>query len=345
MLFPTSEWIVAKPDSEGVDAAHLVTALDFLAANTGKDGTAKTMVVRRGRMIHGGPQADLVHGVWSMTKVFTSTVLGLLVDDGRCTLKTRAADIVGELAKSYPGITLRHLATMTSGYRASGDEPAGTYLHGPSKTPWVPDASPLFTPPGSQFAYWDSAMNLFGLVLTRLAGEPLRDLFGRRIAEPIGMDPSAWDWGTLGEDRGVAVQCGSGNMDRHVRTSPRQMARFGHLLLNDGQWNGRTLISRQWVREATRVQVAADLPWAQPECGIDGRGVYGFNWWTNGVLADGLRYWPEAPAGTFAACGFNNNRCFVIPEWQMVIVRMGLDGNVDRGVWNGFFARLAPGVH
>jgi CubicO group peptidase (beta-lactamase class C family) len=90
--------------------------------------------------------------------------------------------------------------------------------------------------------------------------------------------------------------------------------------------------------------VPASLPWAQPACGIDGRGVYGYNWWVNGTLAAGRRKWPAAPGGTFAATGFHNNKCFVIPEWEMVIVRLGLDPNVPDEVWDGFFGLLAGSV-
>ena len=79
-----------------------------------------------------------------------------------------------------------HFATMTSGYRAVGDEPIGNYKHGPSKTPLLPSETPLFAP-GTKFSYWDSAMNQFGHVLTRIADESIGELFQRRIADPIGM--------------------------------------------------------------------------------------------------------------------------------------------------------------
>ena len=62
-----------------------------------------------------------------------------------------------------------------------------------------------------------------------------------------------------------------------------------------------------------------------PDSGADGRGVYGLNWWTNSLTADGKRKWPGAPPNTYAASGYNNNDIFVIPEWDMVIVRLGLD--------------------
>ena len=110
---------------------------------------------------------------------------------------------------------------------------------------------------------------------------------------------------------------------RSVRA--QEMARFGHLMLNKGNWNGQQLISREWVELATRPQVPAEEIELHPDSGADGRGVYGLNWWTNGTKAGGTRLWAGVPGDTFAASGFNNNDLFVIPVWQMVVVRLGLD--------------------
>jgi len=343
MVFPARDWEEVTPESQGVNPTALSEAIAHLKANTGRDGVNELAVIRNGRMIWKGPDIDKVHGVWSATKSFTSTVLGLLVDDGKCTLDALAKDHVPALAKDYGTVTLRHFATMTSGYRAVGDEPRGDYVHGPSATPFVP-GPPLLAPPGSKYAYWDSAMNEFGLVLTRIAGEPLRGLFKRRIADPIGMDPRKWSWGDLGKVEGLAVNCGSGNSGKHVLISAREMARFGHLFLNRGNWNGKQLISAKWVEAATSVQVPARTPEAMPGYRIQGAGVYGLNWWVNAAKPDGQLKWPHAPPRTFAASGFNNNQCFVVPEWGMVIVRLGLDGNVDDAVWDDFFIRMAMAV-
>jgi hypothetical protein len=62
------------------------------------------------------------------------------------------------------------------------------------------------------------------------------------------------------------------------------------------------------------------------------------------VKADGKRMWPAAPPRAFAASGFNNNKCFVIPEWRMVVVRLGLDGNVEDGVWSAFLGKLGESL-
>ena len=63
-----------------------------------------------------------------------------------------------------------------------------------------------------------------------------------------------------------------------------------------------------------------------------------------GTGPGGTRKWPSAPPGTFAAVGFNNNHCFVVPEWGMVVVRLGTDGNVADGVWDGFFKQLSSAL-
>lgn len=89
-------------------------------------------------------------------------------------------------------------------------------------------------------------------------------------------------------------------------------------------WKGSGIDKVHGVWSATKPQVSAALPlW--PDSGADGRGTYGFNWWANGIQADGQRKWPGAPVHTYAASGYNNNDMFIIPEWNMVIVRLGLD--------------------
>lgn len=338
--FPDAAWEERSPASMGLDEGKLHAAVEYLRANSGRDGVRELVIIRSGVMIWRGDNVDHVHGVWSLTKSFTSTVLGLLSDDGKASLDTRASAHLPEMTDAYPEVTLRHFTTMTSGYRAIGDEPQGAYLHGPSKTPFLPSPQPLFTPPGSHYAYWDSAMSQFGHVLTRLAQEPMADLFRRRIAEPIGMGPAKWDWGVVQEQDGLAINGGSGNAGKHVRICARELARFGLLMLHRGNWRGRQLLSPAWVDAATSVQVPADLPLGHPESNIDGRGVYGFNWWCNALGADGKRRWPGVPVGAYAASGYNNNDLFVIPEWDLVIVRLGLDESTDGPISTTVYAEF-----
>jgi CubicO group peptidase (beta-lactamase class C family) len=346
MAFPGKEWQQMSPESQDVSSKKLGSAIQYLAKNSGKDGVKELVVVRNGDIIWKGKEIDKVHGVWSLTKSFTSTVLGLLMDDEKATLDTPAWNYSPGMATTYSAVTLRHFTTMTSGYYAVGDEPRGSYKHGPSLIPFKPGNTPLFTPPGSKYAYWDSAMNQFANVLTRIAGEPIEILFKRRIADPIQMNRSKWVWGDFGKVDGIVVNGGSGNNNKHIFISARELARLGHLFLNHGKWNGKQLISEAWVTEATKSHVPSSMPLAR-NSGADGRGVYGYNWWRNGIKPDGKRKWPGAPPGTYSASGYNNNDMFVIPEWNMVIVRLGLDQNefiITDEIYSNFLQKIGRSI-
>ncbi len=111
------------------------------------------------------------------------------------------------------------------------------------------------------------------------------------------MDENAWYWADFGEIDGVKVVGGAGNQ----------------------------LISSDWIREATKVQVPSTMALGTPLSIIDGIGVYGLNGLVNGVRPNGNLLWPDVPKCAYAASGYNNNKMFIIPEWDMVVVRLGLD--------------------
>jgi len=329
--FPGPDWQVSTPESQGIDSARLQEALAYLASKTGSNGTSETLVVRNGYLIWKGADIDRKHSIWSCTKSFTSTAFGLLLEDGKCSMTTLGKEFVAGLAPAYSGVTFRHFATMTSGYDGEG----GSYDRWQGRADanaLVRPLDPVF-PPGTKFHYWDEAMMQFGSALTAVAGESLYTFLKRRITDPIGM--KNWTW----EPAGTVPNWTGG-----IHTTARDLARFGLLFLNRGNWNGRQLINASWVEQATSVQVPSSIPFEPISPRQEGPGVYGYNWWVNGVRPDGAREWPGAPVGTFAAQGFNNNKCFVIPEWNMVVVRMGTDGNVDRLVWSGFFEKLSPAI-
>ena len=323
-VFPDTEWTAAKPETQNIDPTKLKHAIDFLKNHSGRDGVSELLIIRNGYAIWSGTETTNVHGIWSGTKAFTSTCLGLLIDQKRCNLETRAAEILPEMAPAFQDVTLRHFTTMTSGYRAQNDEQRGNYTHGPSGTPFKPDSTALFTP-GTRYAYWDSAMNQFGHVLTKIAHRPLEDLFDKRIASKIGMKTERWNWGSFEQTVEPKVNGGAGNNGNGIQISATELARLGWLFLNKGRWKTQQLLSSNWVQQATSVQVPASLPLGHPESGIDGPGSYGFNWWCNGIQADGTQKWQGAPTSTFAASGYNNNDLFVIPDWNIVVVRLGLD--------------------
>ena len=109
----------------------------------------------------------------------------------------------------------------------------------------------------------------------------------------IGMGD--WHWNPEGEIETIAINNGCTN----VHVSAIQLARWGHLFLNHGNWNGKQLISKDWVKIATTV-VTSDIPVAETDRkNTVGSGCYGFNWWVNGIKSDGHCKMPGAPANMY----------------------------------------------
>ena len=136
-----------------------------------------------------------------------------------------------------------------------------------------------------------------------------------------------------------------------VYTTPLDLARFGYLFLNKGQWDGKQVISEEWVAEATKVHVPNTMPGRddsprQESLSKRSIGRYGYNWWLNTIAKDGKRIYPDAPANLFFASGYNNNKCFIIPEWNMVIVRMGVKGAPQgaNNIWNEFLRMIGKAI-
>jgi CubicO group peptidase (beta-lactamase class C family) len=336
-VFPSAAWELATPESQGVDSAKLQAAVDYLSEAGGKDGVKRMVIVRNGRMIWRGPEADKPQGVWSVTKAFTSTAHGLLIEDGKCSLDTLAKDFDPALAEFYPTVTLRHLATMTSGLDGVG----GGYDYDDQRRGdqnALVEPLPPFFPPGTKYMYWDEATQHYGYTLTQIAGESLHDYLKRRILDPIGITQFTWKQDATGKVL---------NWTGGIEISAEDLARFGLLFLNRGNWNGRQLIDANWVDQATRVQVPPSIPNALPASTRKGSGIYGFHWWPNGVTPEGQRHWPDAPLSTYARSGYNNNDLFVIPAWNMVTVRLGLDEKEDKitaAEYNTFLRMLGEAI-
>ena len=119
MVYPDDDWLAASPQSRGVNAVGLQKSLDYLGANAGGVGTDEMVIIRDGYLIWQGPGADNVHEIYSCTKTFTSTAMGLLITDGTITADDFAVEYLPSLDDRYPQyarIRLSHLAAMTSGY-------------------------------------------------------------------------------------------------------------------------------------------------------------------------------------------------------------------------------------
>jgi CubicO group peptidase (beta-lactamase class C family) len=172
--------------------------------------------------------------------------------------------------------------------------------------------------------------------------EPLGELFNRRIAQKIGITSNQMEWKNSGKINGITVNGGAGMPENGVYISALAMARFGWLYCCNGNWDGQQLISNRYIDYATTPRVSPEVPSYLPDGWYTGLlpGNYGLNWWVNGRKPDGSQMWPHAPEGTFAAQGNKNNICFVVPAWNMVIVRLGGDEIINTDLYDGVFERL-----
>ena len=317
-------WPASRPESVGLTQGQIDTALQEWSERTGPDGVSRTAIVCRGKLVHAGPASKTPSGLYSTTKSFTSTCLGLLIEDGVVTLDTRAAELEPTLADLYPDATLRHFTTMTSGYSAAGRSRWDDENSDWSWTPYDP-TTPHF-PPGTHYAYWDEAQMTLGRLLTIAAKQDLLELLDSRVLTPIECTTQSWD--AEGEVDGVPVRNGC----TWLTLSAEDLARYGQLFLDEGRWDGRQLIPTSWVRAATRVQVSRETPVGNTDRkNVVGSGCYGFNWWVNGTRPDGTRLLPDLPDRAFYSAGLKHNVCLVIPEWRLVMVRLGEDHNPTDG--------------
>jgi CubicO group peptidase (beta-lactamase class C family) len=288
-------------------------------------------IIRHGWLVaewyaHGaGP--DTTFNIHSCTKSFTGTAYGLLFEDSRwgnppgVDLDTPAYP---HIPAGYPltdprkgSITLRHLLSMSSGIPGESigiygtqvdpgtnpfDAALGRFPLNGRENPQPLWADRLSAEPGTRWDYCDPAFAHLALAFQNLAGQEISQYMQAKVFDVIGMEKTAWDWMGLEDGRtGRHTMPFSG-----LHLTPREMARFGYLMLRGGVWQGQPVIAPGWIELATRA--------SQPM-----NPNYGFTWWVNGA---GL--WPGVPRDAFAAMGFNTNLCCVIPSLDLVVVRLGL---------------------
>jgi CubicO group peptidase (beta-lactamase class C family) len=326
------------PASQGIDEDKMLKALEYLKSKSFQDSIDELVIVRNGKIVFEGDSVKNRHNIYSCSKVFTSTVLGLLIMERRVNIDDLASKYDTTLLELYPDVTFRHFATMTSGYSAKGRSRWNDENADWSWTPYTPE-HPHFEP-GSHFEYWDEAQMMYGKVLTTILGKPMKEYLSEKITEPIGL--GEWSWGTEQKWHGIEINNGCTG----VVMNALQLARFGQFYLNKGTWDGNQLLSEEWCHSAMSNQVDSKIPIFKGDReNVKGSGSYGFNWWVNS--SDGLSKMPDAPLKVAYMSGFNHNVCCIIPEWNMVIVRMGDDGNPPEGkhiVWSDFLMMLGESL-
>ena len=193
--------------------------------------------------------------IYSHTKSFVSTLAGMAIDEGKLTLETTLCSLFPEydailIDPMVKTITLRHLLTMSSGFGSA-------FLMGVNRRPGegMPDyvgymlAKKLVYAPGEKFVYSNADTHLAGCMVQKAVGETLLRYAYRKLFAPLGIGYPGWETDPDGTAFG-----GSGLYLRN-----EEMMRLGILYLQDGVWEGKRLLSHEWVKQAGTQQISTGI--------------------------------------------------------------------------------------
>ncbi|MFD5215497.1 serine hydrolase domain-containing protein [Microbacterium sp. NPDC058345] len=272
-------------------------------------GITHLLAARNGRVIgewyRPHRSRTTAHMLHSATKSFVSTGIGMAVDEGRLNLDDRLADFLTleQVRSAQPGVellTIADLLTMRTGHAEGTSGVVWRTL----STSWI-DAYlqvPIAGTPGESFIYSSGTSHMLSMCLQKATGLPADEYLRPRLFDPL-------DFGTISWDRDPDGYCSGGN---GLTMNVLDFLKWGQLYLNGGVWDGRQLVSREWVDASLARQVdVGSLGWTG-----DG--------YVAGASADpgagegyGYQIW-NRPHGAYAA-GVFGQYCVLVPEADAVV--------------------------
>ncbi|MCB7319319.1 serine hydrolase domain-containing protein [Lacrimispora sp. 210928-DFI.3.58] len=262
---------------------------------------------------------DEVHLMHSFTKGLVATAIGILEGERRIALDDAVISYFPEYEVDHQGgrldrITLRTLLTMTNGHTDTAER------HGCDDEVYAFLKRPVVNEPGSVFMYDSMGTNMLAAIVKRVTGYNLFQFLQLRIFEPLGICGVCCDSCTSGKDQG-----GGGS-----RLKTEDMAKITILYLNEGIWEGRQLIPRDWVRRMTSVQFedsmdASNPDWEDWKCG------YGYQVWMcripNTFRFDGMYgqfgiVLKDLDASVITTCGECNTEAVLRLVWKYLVPAM-----------------------
>lgn len=316
--FPGTEWRTVTAADAGMDQA----VLDDVAAQAELGDSNCLVVTRDGRLVgewywNGtGPQST--QEVFSASKSFTSVLAGIASDDGDLQVSDSASEWIPEWTGTpSEAVTVEHLLNNTSGrFQDFDTDYVQMAALADDKTAFAIGLDQQ-SDPGTTWVYNNAAIQTLEAVIGGATGEDVADFAQQRLFDPLGMTDSGW-----ARDR-----AGNPMTFMGVQSTCRDMARFGLLALNKGNWDGEQIVSEDWMDRSTG------------ESSQDLNSAYGWLWWLNrpGTVlgaetaggGDGGDSPTEsqlvtgAPEDMFFAQGLGGQVIAIDPGTRTVVARLG----------------------
>lgn len=282
----------SSPESQGVSSRAVLDFVD--AADKSIDSFHSVMIVRHGQVIAEGwwtpYKAETPHMLFSLSKSFTSTAVGLAIAEGKLKLDDEVVKLFPDDVPANAGTNLKNmrisdLLRMNTGHQT---EPPRKPDEVWTKT-FLAHAVPF--KPGTHFLYNTSATYMQSAAVQKATGQNLLEYLKPRLFEPLGIETPTWEM----SPQGIAT----GGYGLSVRTE--DIAKFGQLYLQKGKWNGKQLVPEAWVAAATAMQTSNG---SSPKSDWD-QG-YGYQFW-------------RCRNGAYRGDGAFGQYCIVMPEQDTVI--------------------------
>jgi CubicO group peptidase (beta-lactamase class C family) len=285
----------SQPEAQGVSSQAIMAFVD--EAENKIDSLHSFMLVRHGHVVAEGwwsPfEAESPHALYSLSKSFTSTAVGLAIAEGKLSiddevLKFFPDDAPKEPSKNLQAMRVSDLLRMSTGHQAE----VKLKLEAPDAV-WTKKflAQPVPHKPGTHFLYNTPATYMLSAIVQKATGLTVLEYLRPRLFEPLGIERPTW--GT--SPQGISL----GGYGLSIRTE--DIARFGQLFLQKGKWHGKQLIPESWVEAATARQTANG---SNPKSDWD-QG-YGYQFW-------------RSRHGAYRGDGAFGQFCIVLPEQDAVI--------------------------
>ncbi len=310
----------SAPEAQGVSSAALLGFIDEAEAKI--NALHGVVIVRHGQVIAEGwwspYAAEEPHLMFSLSKSFTSTAVGLAIADGKFSVDDPVLKFFPEEVPEKPSnylkaMRVRDLLTMSTGHHA---EDIATF-------PFASEESlvrkflalPVAHKPGTLFIYNTPATYMLSAIVQKVTGQTVLEYLRPRLFEPLGIDNPTWE----ASKQGISL----GGYGLSIRTE--DIAKFGQLYLQKGLWNGKQLVPKAWTETATsRWMSNGSSPTSDWDQG------YGFQFW-------------RCRNGAFRGDGAHGQFCVVLPEQDAVVAITA--GTRDlQGVLNVVWDKILPAL-